>query len=210
MEKYTVPSEELNRPVPPYSYNPSAWRQRVPICIFAFIAAAISAHLALYQWGLIERVWDPVFGEQSSRVVKSDVAEKMYRWIGIHDAALGVFAYLGDGIFGFAGSTRRWQYRPWLVIIFGIDVIPLGIVSAVLVLIQAFVLGQWCFLCLVTAAISLILVYWAWDEVRVCITYLWTVWKQTSSSKALWDAFCGKRSEITERAGETIYAQGPG
>lgn len=207
MEKYTVPSGDLDRVVPPYDYNPSSWSQRLPICIFAFVAAAISAHLALYQWGLIDRVWDPIFGMQSSRVVTSDVAEKMYHWIGIHDAALGALAYLGDAIFGFAGSTRRWQYRPWLVVIFGIDVIPLGIVSAVLVLIQTFVLGQWCFLCLVTAVISLILVYWAWDEVRVSLTFQWTVWKQTGSKKAVWDAFCGKRTEATERAAESMFAQ---
>lgn len=209
MEKYSVPREHLKRPVPPYSYNPSAWRQRLPICILALVAAAISGHLALFQWGLIERVWDPVFGIQSSQVIKSDVAEKMYLWIGIHDAALGAFAYLGDAIFGFAGSPRRWQYRPWMVVIFGIDVIPLGIVSAILVLIQAFVLGQWCFLCLVTALISLILVYWAWDEVRVCLTYLWTVWKQTKSGRSLWNAFWGKRSKVTERAAEAIFAKEP-
>lgn len=207
MPKYTVPADDLTRPVPPYTYNPSSWNQRVIIAILAFVAAAISAHLAVHQWGLIEGVWDPVFGEQSSQVVTSDVSKKMYRWIGIHDAALGLFAYLGDGIFALAGSTRRWQYRPWLVIIFGLDVIPLGIVSAILVLIQAFVLGQWCFLCLVTAGISLILVYWAWDEVRVCLTYLWRVRKQTGSSKSLWDAVCGKRSKATEQAAESIYAK---
>jgi len=175
----------MNSAVPPYSYNPSAWKQRVPICLLAFVAAGISAHLALFQWGLIDQVWDPVFGDSSSKVIKSKTAEQMYGILGIHDAALGVLAYLGDAILGFAGSTRRWQYRPWLVILFGIDVIPLEIVSVILVLIQAFVIGSCCFLCLVTAAISLTLVFWAWDEVRVSLTYLWIVWKQNRSSKIL-------------------------
>jgi len=198
---------KLERNVPPYKYNPSAWSQRIPICLLAFVAAAISSHLSLYQWGLIENTWDPVFGEGSNRVLKSDTAESMYRLIGIHDAALGVLAYLGDAVLGFAGSTRRWQYRPWLVILFGIDVIPLGIVSAVLVLMQFFVVGEWCFLCLVTAVISLILVYWAWDEVRASLTYLRIVWTQNHSARILWKALWGYRSEELEHAAETLLAR---
>lgn len=200
---------DLQAAVWPYHYNPSAWRQRVPICILAIVAAIISAHLALFQWRLVGTVWDPVFGEASERVIGSDVAKRMYRWIGIHDAALGAFAYLGDALFGFAGSTRRWQYRPWMVILFGIDVIPLGIVSAVLVLIQTLVLGDWCFLCLVTAAISLILVYLAWDEVRVSCTFLWRVWRRSASGKTLWRTFWGYRNETAELVAEEMVAAAP-
>ena len=192
----------LNRAAPPYDYNPSAWTQRAPICILAFVAATISAHMALYQWELIGSAWDPVFGNSSNQVLRSDTALWMYSVLGIHDAALGSLAYLGDAILGFAGSTRRWQYRPWLVILFGIDVIPLGIVSVVLVLCQAFVVGHWCFLCLVTAVISMILVYWAWDEVRASIEYLIYVKRQTDRSGLLWDVFWGKRTDATARMSE--------
>jgi len=121
MANETLPVDDLDRPVPPYKHNPSAWSQRIPICLFAFVAAVISSHLSLYQWGFIESTWDPVFGDGSNKVLKSDTAEWMYGFLGIHDAALGVLAYLGDAILGFAGSTRRWQYRPWLVVLFGID-----------------------------------------------------------------------------------------
>jgi len=199
--------DELNRPVPPYKHNPAAWNQRLPICLLAFVAAAISVHLSMFQWGLIDNVWDPIFGDGSNKVLKSDTAKKMYQILGIHDAALGALAYLGDAVLGFGGSTRRWQYRPWLVILFGIDVIPLGIVSVILVLAQALVVGQWCFLCLVTAVISLILVYWAWDEVRVSVTYLWLVWKQNHSARLLWRAFWGYRERAFDRAAETMFAQ---
>ena len=199
--------DPLDRPVPPYEHNPSAWSQRIPICLLAFVAALISAHLSLFQWGLIESSWDPVFGDSSNRVLKSDTAMSMYRILGIHDAALGVLAYLGDAILGFAGSTRRWQYRPWLVILFGIDVIPLGIVSVVLVVLQAFVIGQWCFLCLVTAGISLILVYWAWDEVRASLAYLKIVWQDHHDIALFWDAFWGNRNEQLDEAGEKLLSR---
>jgi uncharacterized membrane protein len=173
----------------------------------AFVAAAISVHLTMFQYGLIESTWDPVFGDQSDQVLKSSVAQRMYGVLGIHDAALGALAYLGDAVLGFAGSPRRWQYRPWLVILFGIDVIPLGIVSVILVVLQGMFVGAWCFLCLVTAALSLILVYWAWDEVRVSLHYLWIVWRQTGSALGLWRAFCGFRNADNERAAESLLAR---
>lgn len=203
MSQYAVPAQELDRPVRPYRHNPSAWSQRIPIAVLAFVAAGICMHMALFQWELIDSVWDPVFGEQSARVLKSDVAHDMYLWIGIHDAALGALAYLGDAILGLAGSTRRWQYRPWMVILFGIDVIPLGIISAILVAVQAFVLGDWCFLCLVTAVISLILVYWAYDEVRISLSYLWRVYR-ASDGQTLWLAFCGVRRPVMDRVADDM------
>ncbi|MFG0266179.1 MAG: vitamin K epoxide reductase family protein [Rhodopirellula sp. JB055] len=205
--RFDVPVDDLNRPVPPYEYNPSAWSQRIPICVCAFIAAAISVHLSLYQWGLIESAYDPVFDDGSNKVLKSDTANTMYAFLGIHDAALGVLAYLGDAILGFAGSTRRWQYRPWLVVLFGIDVIPLGIVSVVLVLCQAFLVGEWCFLCLITAAISLTLVYWAWDEVRVSLTFLHRIWKAHHDKRLLWNSFWGLRSERADTVAEKLLSR---
>ncbi|TWU16854.1 vitamin K epoxide reductase family protein [Allorhodopirellula heiligendammensis] len=200
-------ARESDPAVPPYDYNPSAWSQRIPICLVAFVAAGISVHLSLYQWGLIDSVFDPVFGDGSAKVLKSDTAKTMYSILGIHDASLGVLAYLGDAILGFAGSTRRWQYRPWLVILFGIDVIPLGIVSVVLVLCQAFVVGSWCFLCLVTASLSLLLVYWAWDEVRVSLTYLKIVWTEHQDKGLLWQAFWGLQNEQLDAAAEKLLSR---
>ena len=198
--------DSLDARVYPYSYNPSSWAQRLPICLLATVAVLISFHLSLYQWKLIETTWDPVFGNQSNQVLDSDVAKDMYRRIGIHDAALGSLAYLGDCIFGLVGSTRRWQHRPWMVILFGIDVIPLGVVSVVLVIAQAFVVGYWCFLCLVTAAISLLLVYWAWDEVSVSLRYLWRVRKRAGWS-VLWTVFWGRRHPVGIEVGREMVRE---
>lgn len=78
-----------------------------------------------------------------------------------------------------------------MVILFGLDVIPLGIVSATLVVMQGTVVGAWCFLCLITALISLILVYWAYDEVWATLKYLWRVWQKTKDGKTLWRIFWG-------------------
>jgi hypothetical protein len=195
---------DMHAPVPPWTYNPSAWRQRVPICILAMVAFLIATYMALYQWRLINDVWDPFFGEQSKRVLDSDVAMWMHHLFGVSDAALGALAYLGDAIFGLAGSTRRWQYRPWLVILFGIDVIPLGIVSAVLVFCQATIVGNWCFLCLVTAVISLVLVYMAYDEVWSSLKYLYRVWRKSRSIRVLWAALWGQPNEQAAQVGKAM------
>jgi uncharacterized membrane protein len=200
------PPVDMDAAVAPFDYNPSAWSQRIPICVLATVAAGLAGHMALFQWGLIAEAWDPVFGKQTEGVLTSDVARRMDRWFGIPDASLGALAYLGDAIFGLAGSTRRWQFRPWLVILFGIDVIPLGVVSAILVFCQAFIVGEWCFLCLVTAVISLILVYWAYDEVWVSCVYLWKVWRASRSTGVLWRTLMGQPTEEGARIAEEMTA----
>ena len=204
---------EKNRPerlderriaVEPWSYNPSSWRQRIPICLLACVAFLIATHMALYQWRLIDTVWDPIFGEQSRKVLDSNVAQKMQGWFGVPDAALGALAYLGDAIFGLAGSKRRWHDRPWLVILFGIDVLPLGVVSAVLVVCQATIVGHWCLLCLFTAVISLVLVYMAYDEVLSSLMFLHRVWQRTHSASSVWAAFRGKSLPMAEEVASAM------
>src|SRR5918999_500729 len=198
MSEYAPASPDLNASAPPWKYNPSSWRQRVPICLLAGVAFLIAAYMALYQWRLIGDVWDPIFGEQTRHVLDSGVSEQMRRWFRIPDAALGALAYLGDLIFGLAGSTRRWQYRPWMVLLFGLDVIPLGIVSALLVVLQGTVVGAWCFLCIVTAVISLVLVVMAYDEVWSSLLYLKRVWRRTRKARVVWDVFCGRASAVAD------------
>lgn len=194
---------DLDVNAPPWKYNPSAWRQRIPICVLAGVAFLIASYMALYQWRLVGSVWDPVFGEQTLHVLDSEVSEQMRRWFRIPDAALGAIAYLGDLIFGLSGSTRRWQYRPWLVVLFGLDVIPLGIVSAVLVVMQGTVVGAWCLLCLVTAVISLVLVALAYDEVWSTLLYLRRVWRKTRSRRVVWDVFWGRASRAADEVALT-------
>lgn len=187
----------------PYAYNVSHWGQRVPIAILAMVGFLISSYLALYQWKLIGSAWDPFFGDQTQKVLDSDVSHRMWSFLRIPDASLGALAYLGDAIYGLVGSTRRWQYRPWMVVLFGIDVIPLGIVSSVLVFMQGAVVGSWCTLCLVTAVISLILVRMAFDEVRVCLLFLWRVYKR-GGGQVLWKTFWGTPTDIGWEVGEAM------
>lgn len=180
---------------PPFDYNPSAWSQRVPVALLAVAATGMSVHLGLFQWGVIDSVWDPLFGDGSATVLTSAESEAMHRIIGLPDAVFGAWAYLTEGVLSLAGSTRRWQLRPWMVLLFGLDVIPLGIVSSVLVVLQGVAVGSWCFLCLVTAAISLGLVFLVYDEVWASIRYLRRVWRSERDWRLLWDTFWGRPSD---------------
>lgn len=190
---------DLNAFPPGFKRNPSAWDQRAAVAILAAVGFAISCYLAFYQWGILSSVWDPVFGSGTATVLESSASKRMHRWFGIPDAALGAIAYLGDAILGMAGSTRRWQYRPWMVMLFGLDVIPLGIVSAILVFLQGTTVGAWCFLCLVTAVISLVLVVLAYDEVWACLKYLRRVWRATHDRRVMWNVFWGRYEEAADR-----------
>ena len=84
----------------PWDYNPSAWVQRVPICLLASVAFVIATYMALYQWRLIDSAWDPIFGRQTQLVLDSNVSEWMRRWFLVPDAAFGAIAYLGDATIG--------------------------------------------------------------------------------------------------------------
>lgn len=179
----------------------------MPVAVLSAVALVISVYMGFYQWGLINDVWDPVFGDQTLQVLDSDVSHTISEWVRMPDAILGAIAYLGDAVFSLAGSRRRWQYRPWMVIIFGIDVIPLGIVSATLVFMQGFVVGSWCFLCLVTAVISLVLIVFAYDEVWSSLLYLSRVWKAADDRKIFWDTLWGRPSPLAHEIGESMINQ---
>ncbi|PIS03404.1 MAG: vitamin K epoxide reductase [Chlamydiae bacterium CG10_big_fil_rev_8_21_14_0_10_42_34] len=185
----------------PWDYNPSSWSQRLRIAAIAMIAVVIALYLGFYQWRLIPTVWDPIFGDGTKNVLDSEVSHQITGWIRLPDAILGVFAYVSDIVFALAGSERRWQDRPWLVILFGIDVIPLGIVSIILVVLQGIAVKFWCFLCLITALVSLILIVLAYDEVISSCIYLIEI-KKRGSWKTLWLAFWGYPSLVALEAGE--------
>ena len=191
----------LNAIPEPWEYNPSKWSQRLRISMVAAIAVFIAIYMGLYQWRLIDSVWDPIFGKQSMEVLDSEVSHKITSWVRVPDSILGALAYLGDIIFALAGSTRRWHDRPWLVIVFGLDVIPLGLVSAILIFMQGFVVNAFCTLCLVTAVISLILIVLAYDEVWSCLLYLYRVYKRSGKFSVLWDTFWGRANKVAHQVG---------
>jgi uncharacterized membrane protein len=146
---------------PGWSYNPSDWIQRGPIIAMAFLGFFLSRYLAAYQLGHIAYPWDPFFGDGTRRVLDSEISKA---WP-ISDAGLGAVSYMLEALSGLMGGRNRWRTMPWMVVMFGVLVVPLGVVSIVLVMLQPMAVGAWCTLCLVTAAAMLIMIAPAIDEV---------------------------------------------
>ena len=158
----------LTRPAPGWEYSPSSWFQRLPIIILAFVGFYISHYLASYQLEHVDGVWDPFFGgaipedgkNGTEEIITSSVSEA---WP-VPDAGVGALTYLLEILTGIIGSTRRWRTMPWLVLIFGIMIVPLGAVSITFIIIQPILLDTWCTLCLIAAAAMLIQIPYSIDE----------------------------------------------
>jgi uncharacterized membrane protein len=167
---------------PGWESNPSTWGQRLPIVGAALVGFVIATYLALFQYGVVNTVWEPFFGDGSATVLES----KLSRVLPVSDAALGAAGYLADAIAGVLFGARRWKTAPWIVILFGVAVGPLGLVSILLVIAQPVLYGSFCTLCLVTAAISLAMIPAAVDEVLASLQELRRVQR---SGGSVWNAF---------------------
>lgn len=146
---------------PGWSYNPSGWVQRLAIVFLAMIGFFLARYLAAFQLGHIVSPWDPFFGESTRRVLTSDVSKAFP----VSDAGLGALSYLLDALAGLIGGVRRWRTMPWMVMLFGLFIIPPGVTSIVLVILQPVSIGDWCTLCLVASVVMLLMVSPALDEV---------------------------------------------
>ncbi len=151
-----------------WSYNPSAWPYRIPTVFLAMICWFFSRYMAAFQLGYIDHIWDPFFGEGTYQVITSKVSQSFP----VSDAALGALSYKLDALLGWQGNTRRWANMPWLVFIFGILVIPVGVVSITLIILQPVAVGAWCSWCLATAALMLLMIVFTAGEFAAVIQLL--------------------------------------
>ncbi|RPJ62685.1 MAG: vitamin K epoxide reductase family protein [Acidobacteria bacterium] len=167
---------------PGWSYNPSDWTQRGPIIAMALVGFFLSRYLAAYQLGYTTYPWDPFFGDGTKRVLDSEVSRA---WP-ISDAGLGAVSYMLEVLSGFMGARNRWRTMPWMVLMFGVLVVPLGVVSILLVIMQPVAVGAWCTLCLVTAFAMLVMISPALDEVVAMWQFLLAARRE---GKPLWRTF---------------------
>lgn len=163
------------RSPPGWSYNPSSWTQRLPIIGLALIGLYVSRYLAAYQLDHIPYVWDPFFAGDpadpqngTEEIITSSVSEAFP----VPDAALGGYVYALEIVTGIIGGTARWRTMPWLVILFGILIAPLGIVSILFIIIQPIVLGTWSIIALIGAAAILIQIPYSLDELLASLQFI--------------------------------------
>jgi hypothetical protein len=165
-----------------WSYSPSTYVQRLPIVALAFLGFLISRYLTAFQLGHVPAAWDPAFGNGTEVIITSWASKA---WL-IPDAGLGAATYLLEALTGAIGDRRRWRTMPWLVLAFGLMIVPLGAVSIAFIIIQPTLIGTWCGLCLVTAAITVVMIPYSLDELAATTQFL----IQTKrAGRSVWRAF---------------------
>lgn len=171
--------------IPPgWSYNPASWAQRLPIVGLAILGLAIATYLGLFQLKVVSTVWEPFFGNGSQKILTSATS----KILPVPDAILGAFGYLVDAVAGIVGGIRRWRTMPWIVILFGVMVGPLGMISVLLVVLQPVLYDAWCTLCLASAVVSVLMIGPAMDEMLASLQYMKRV---KDANGSLWKAFWG-------------------
>ena len=194
MTRGSAPSPSIANAPPGWDENPSAWAERLPVAGLAFVGFLIAGYLALYQLDVFGSVWEPFFGDGSKEILHSGVSKTLP----VPDAALGAAGYLADVLGGIIGGTKRWRTMPWIVVLFGVAVGPLGAVSVMLVVLQPVVYGEWCTLCLASAAISLIMIGPAADEILASLQYMR---REQAAGASVWRTFWGLEQVERRRHG---------
>lgn len=191
---------DMDAAAPPWRRNPSSWSYRIKVAILAAIGAVLAAYMSLYQLHLTASVWDPVFGGGTEQVLTSELSQTIYRIFHVPAALLGALAYSTAILFTLAGSTRRWQYRPWLVALFGLNALALACAGVAIVLAQGLVVKSWCFLCLVATLIALLVAVLSAQEVYASLHYLGRVRRRSGRFRVVWNTFWGRASEPADYA----------
>lgn len=172
-----LPTTALTGPsVPPgWGFCPSEWTQRLPIIVLAFVGFFISRYMAAYQLGHIDGAWDPFFsgaGQPQKNGTEDITTSSVSEAWPVPDSGLGALTYMLEILTGVIGSRQRWRTMPWLVLLFGFMIIPLGAVSITFIIIQPIILNTWCTLCLIAAAAMLIQIPYSFDEIIATLQFL--------------------------------------
>jgi nucleoside-diphosphate-sugar epimerase len=172
---------------PGWTYSPSTYLQRLPIVALGAVGFVIARVLAAYQLGHVDSVWEPFFAGEGARngtehIITSDVSKA---WP-IADGGLGATSYMFEVLMGVMGGRARWRTMPWMVLLFGIVVVPLGVVSIYFIIIQPIMIGTYCTLCLLAALAMLVMIPYSLDELVAMGQFLV---QNTRRGRPFWRSF---------------------
>jgi len=167
--------------IPPgFDKNPTRYAKRAQLAALAAIGLLDALYLTLYQWGAWP-VWDPFF--DSARVL--DLTHP------VPDALAGVLAYGAELLLLALGGADRWRRLPWTCLALGAVLCTGAVVSVALIVLQPALAGTFCTLCLLSAAISLVLFALGIGEARAAWRH---VRGELAAGTALGDAVWGRYS----------------
>lgn len=174
--------------VPPgWTYSPSTYLQRMPIIALGCIGFVLARILTAYQLGHVGQVWEPFFaGYAANNGTEYIITSNVSKAWPVADGGVGALSYMAEILMGAMGGRARWRTMPWMVLLFGIVVVPLGVVSIYFVIIQPIVLGTYCTICLMAGLAMLIMIPFALDELVAMGQFLVL---NTRRGRPFWRAF---------------------
>lgn len=92
---------------------------------------------------------------------------------------------------GVISGKRRWRTMPWIVVMFGLAIGPLGFMSVLLVVLQPVMFDTWCTLSQIFGFISIVIIVPTTGEKLASLQYLKRV---KTSGLSLWKEFWGYKS----------------
>ena len=148
-----VPSIQLDvahgGAIPPgWSYNPSAWTQRMPLMALAFLGFVMARCLAAFQLGYLSELADPFFGSSAEGALISGWS----RVLPVSDAGIAAVTFALIALGGGIGGSARWRTSPWAVVALALLVVLLAAGLVTLTIAQPMVTGAWSTLNLLSAA----------------------------------------------------------
>lgn len=142
--------------------NPGRMRRRVAACLAA-VGFVVAAYLAGHQARGAALPWDPVFGPESSvRVLHSAVS----RALPVRDAALGALGYALEVILALAAESPVWRRSSVRRALYGALASAMALGGIGLMVVQAAFVRSFCFLCLVSSALSCVIAVLALLDLR--------------------------------------------
>jgi len=178
--------DETDTP-PGWTYCPSTYLQRMPIIALGLIGLVLSRILTAYQLGHVDTVWEPFF-DVPGRLNGTEhiITSGMSKAWPVADGGLGTISYMAEILMGAMGGRGRWRTMPWMVLLFGIVVVPLGVVSIYFIIAQPILIGTYCTICIAAGVAMLIMIPYSLDELVAMGQFMVL---NTRRGRPLWRAF---------------------
>jgi len=122
------------------------------VIALAALGCAIAGYLALYQWHVIDQVYEPFFNDGSRRVLRQTA---IARFLPVPDAFLGAVAYATEAVAAAMSNQSRWRNAPWIVLVYGAISSLLAVTALLLLAAQVLLVHAFCTLCICCGVISL-------------------------------------------------------
>ncbi|MFT4956326.1 MAG: nucleoside-diphosphate-sugar epimerase/uncharacterized membrane protein [Brevundimonas sp.] len=178
--------DETDTP-PGWTYCPSTYLQRIPIIALGVVGLVLARILTAYQLGHVDNVWEPFFEAPGPlNGTEHIITSAMSKAWPVADGGVGAITYMAEILMGAMGGRARWRTMPWMVVLFGIVVVPLGVVSIYFIIMQPIAIGTYCTICLLAAAAMLIMIPYSLDELVAMGQFLVL---NTRRGRPFWRAF---------------------